>query len=371
MHVLQVIDSISMGGAERLLITFARQAGRHQIQTSIIGLQDDSDNPILDDLKKMHANIKQLPAKRLFSPKRLYKIIRFIRDAQVDVIQTHLTYANILGGLAGWLTKTPVAATLHSIHFQPTGIRGLRDKVECWVLRHLVQDVIAVGKSVEDSYRPVLGGKPIRIIRNAVCPAKNVPEKIKKKLRVELAISQDKPIILAVGRTVPAKGYLDLIKAVRMLHPQAPDAHLVIIGDGTLFQDLKNFVVSKKLSHFIHFLGERKDVAAWLAVSDIFVSSSHWEGLPLAVLEAMMAGLPIVATSVGELPEVISPEIGFLVPSKKPKELSKALISLLNDPLRRSKMGMAAQKKARLEFSADLWFNRMMDLFQQMVKENR
>jgi glycosyltransferase involved in cell wall biosynthesis len=368
MHILQVIDSLSMGGAERLLIMFAQQAKLHKVKLTILGLHDDIQTPILDELISTKVKIKKLPAGSLFSPRRFFLIYRFIQQERFDVIQTHLTYANTLGSLAGWLAGIPVVATLHSAHFRPAGMEGMRDQIECWILKHITREVIAVGRSVAESYQTVLGNTKIQIILNAVQPFRKTTKKEMVHARRKISIPDDSLIILAVGRTVFAKGYDDLIEAARRIHPYFPQVHVVVIGNGSLLSVLSRKVTNLKMDDYFHFLGERTDVPVWMAASDIFVSSSHWEGMPLSVLEAKMAGMPIVATQVGDLPDIIHPDFGVLVPPRNPNKLSEALLGLLTDPTKCKKMSLAARNQAKKDLSASAWFMQMMDLYRQLVK---
>jgi glycosyltransferase involved in cell wall biosynthesis len=371
LHVMQMIDALSMGGAERLLITFAQQARLHHVQVTIVGFQDDRDNPILVDLQKTGVNIQRYPARSLFSLRRFIEIVRLVRREKVDILQTHLTYANILGGLVGWLTGVPVVATLHSTYFRRQGRGGLKDGIECWILRNIAQDVVAVAQSVADSYHPYMGNKPIRVIRNAVAPAPVISLQQVHRTRSEFSIPAESLLILAVGRAEAAKGYADLVDAVALLRRSHPTVRLVVIGNGSRFDQLVRYVVAKKMKGIIQFIGERKDVPAWLAASDIFVSSSHWEGLPLAVLEAMMAGLPIVATRVGELPQVVNSELGILVPPRHPKMLSEALAVMLDDPDTRRRMGQAAREAALRDNTASSWFRNIMAMYSEILKKKR
>jgi glycosyltransferase involved in cell wall biosynthesis len=117
--------------------------------------------------------------------------------------------------------------------------------------------------------------------------------------------------------------------------------------------------------------GERNDVPQLLASSDVYASSSHREGLPLTVLEAMMAGLPVVATSVGDVPNVVTNETGVVVPPHHPEELAAALEELLKNPEKRQAMGKAAQQRALREYSVDAWMKKHVALYQDMLASSK
>ena len=122
-----------------------------------------------------------------------------------------------------------------------------------------------------------------------------------------------------------------------------------------------------QLDHSICCLGVRSDVPQLLAASDIFVSSSHWEGLPVAILEAMMAGLPIVATAVGDIPKVVTPEAGIIVPPQQPDCLAEALNDLISRPDKARAMGAAASTRATQEYSLDTWMKRHVAVYEEAL----
>ena len=142
---------------------------------------------------------------------------------------------------------------------------------------------------------------------------------------------------------------------------------LVIIGSGRLLNQIKKKISEMKLSESVNCLGERSDVSQLLAVGDIYVNSSHREGLPLTVLEAMMAGLPIVATAVGDIPRVVIKEAGLIVPPHEPNLLAQAIDHLLDAPARIRTMGKAARSIAIKEYSIDVWVKRLSSLYREVL----
>jgi glycosyltransferase involved in cell wall biosynthesis len=128
-----------------------------------------------------------------------------------------------------------------------------------------------------------------------------------------------------------------------------------MVGSGSLHESIRTQVEALDLGQSVILAGERHDIPQLLASSDIFASSSHREGLPLSLLEAMMAELPIVATSVGDIPNVVTDEMGIVVPPREPEKLAAALEQLMTSPRRRREMGKAARDRAMHEYSLDMW----------------
>jgi len=155
------------------------------------------------------------------------------------------------------------------------------------------------------------------------------------------------------------KGYKYLIKAIPQVIKEFPQMKLLIIGGGgvpseTTEEEIKRLVKILGLTNYVHFLGWRKDIGEILSICDLFVLPSLWEGFGLSNVEAMAAGIPVVATNVDAIPEVVSDgETGILVPPKNSGALANAILSLLKDPEKMRKMGQAGKKRAFTFFSAE------------------
>ncbi len=170
-------------------------------------------------------------------------------------------------------------------------------------------------------------------------------------LRRELGLSEDAVLAACVGRLDVQKGHEVLIEAWSRL-PRAPELHCVIIGDGPLRGKLEAEVRRRHLEDRVHILGERADARSWLRACDIFVLPSLWEGLPNALLEAMSLGLPVVASAVDGICEVVRQgQDGLLVPPRDPAALSRAIASLRADPQLRRNLGESARLRVTERFS--------------------
>jgi glycosyltransferase involved in cell wall biosynthesis len=206
----------------------------------------------------------------------------------------------------------------------------------------------------------------IEVIPNAVAAAPTISPTERAILRASIVGDQTRPVLISVGRLEQEKGYFDLLHAFATLHQTYPSAALVIVGNGRLHAELAAQLAALSLEGHAVLLGERHDVPRLLAASAIYVSSSHWEGLPVAVLEAMAAGLPIVATSVGDLPHVVVDSTGVLVPPREPRKLAMALQTLLDNPAQRQALGAAAQAYVARNYSPEVWFDRLMALYKEV-----
>ncbi len=367
LRIVQMIDSIKIGGAEKLLVNFAAEARARDLPLTVIGLKLIPDSPVEAELRSLQAQVVYFPAAGLLSPARILQIARFLRQGHFDILHTHLTYANIIGGLTGRLAGLPVIGTLHSVSQEARHYHAGRQRLEAWALRHGAKRVIAVGHSVAQAHQPRLAGKPITVIPNAVPASAALSAAERLALRQSLAGNAERPLLIAVGRLSIPKGYADLLQALAVVHSACPQAALVIAGDGPLHAALQAQAETLGLGSCVTLLGTRTDVPELLAASDLFVSASHWEGLPLALLEAMMAGLPSVVTNVGENSLVLAPSTGRLVAPQQPNQLAAAVIELLQQPDERARLGQAARQHAEAHYHTRPWFDRLLSLYQECL----
>jgi glycosyltransferase involved in cell wall biosynthesis len=235
-------------------------------------------------------------------------------------------------------------------------------------MRYLATRVMANGIVVAGFARKRLkDNRPVDVIPNAVDFIPALPAAEREQLRIEISGDAKRPIILSVGRLTIAKGFHDLIDAFALVHAQYTSAVLVIAGGGSLQEEFQAHIQRLGLKDHIFLLGRRNDVPRLLAAADVYVNSSHWEGTPVSVLEAMAAGLPVVATAVGESPHLIENGAGLLVPAHQPQELAAALNSLLASASERQKLGQAALERIQQRYSREIWRRSLLDLYAQIT----
>lgn len=367
-RIAQMIDSLIVGGAQTLQVRLAEAARARDVKLTVISLSHKSHAPLLDQLDTLGVCTITFHAGHWLDPRRIWRMTRFLRDGRFDVLQTHLAYSNVIGAMAGRLAGASVLATLHSTDSHPRPRHAVRRQLETWALRYGAQRVVAVGYSVAEAHRQRLRGKPIDVIFNAVPTMLGLSPAERAALRAELTGDPSRPLLIAVGRLTAAKGYGDLIEAFAMVHQVHPSAYLIIAGDGGLRAELAKQVAALRLTESVMLLGARDDVPRLLAASDLYVSASHWEGLPVSVLEAMAAGLPVVVTGVGDVPRVVVDGTGVVLLPRQPAALAAAMRSLLEDPIRRQALGAAAQAHVARHFGIDAWFDQILALYREVLE---
>ena len=367
MHILSVVSDMAIGGAQKLQVIFAKAACERGMQVTQVSFGPHNHQPVSKELLDLNIPVVYFPAGKLFDLKRLVCLVRFFQRAKPDLIHTHLQYPNIVASIAARLLNIPVVSTLHTSNIHNEYYHPVRFWAEKMCLRYLAGTVIAVGESVKTAYQPHLKGKQIILLPNPVSAPRSLPSKSK----IDLIGKDHARLVVAVGRLAAPKGYSDLIQAFALVVREIPDIHLLIVGDGELKGEISRQIEALGMQSSITLLGARGDVQDILSISDLFVSASHWEGLPLAVLEAMAAGLPVIATNVGDIPMVVKEDMGRLVPPKEPEKLAQAVLQLCKDPLRMREMGQAGQKHVLSNYNTRQWMDQLMHIYQYTIEENR
>ena len=365
LRVVQIVDSLKMGGAERMVTLLAREAAGREQNVSVLSLRDDLDPLLLADLEASGTPFFCMPTKRPFGPARVKKLGSFLREQKFDLVQTHLATANIVGVLAAFFAGAKVIGTLHSIDAGSRRNHPLKYKLETQTLRYAANRVIAVGTSVAESqYRRLQ--RPIDVVPNAVRPLPDISYTDRCAIRKRLTGDAENPLLISVGRLSAPKGYDVLIQAFTVVRNMYQNARLLIAGAGTLEDELEQLIIRLGLEGSVHLLGRREDVPELLAASDVYVNASLWEGLPVSILEAMSAGLPIVATSVGDIPHIVPPDAGIVVPPGDPAPLATAICKILQDPQAAMRMGKNAKQLAVTQYSPSAWIDRLLRIYDEV-----
>jgi len=369
LRIAQVIDSLKVGGAQKLMTVFAREMQRAGHSISVVSLTDlDNGSPVLNELLQLNVEVIHVPMNSLVDARAFNSLCRTIRSSGADITHTQLNYANILGTLASKKAGIPSVASLHNASVHLHGYKPYRTWLESAVLRMYARRIIACGYTVARVQQPRFGSKALQVIPNPVPEAAQVTRQEIQSLRKQFLPGGNGLLVISVGRLIPEKGYSDLLQAFQKARQkiEAP-VRLLIAGKGPLLQELRNETARLDLKEAVFFLGEREDVPALLAAGDIYAGASLFEGQSLAVLEAMQSGLAVVVTDVGDNRRAVAEGCGRVIPSGSSEALAEAMISLANDPDERKRLGAAAARHARANYSASVWAERWLDLYSEVL----
>lgn len=324
LRVCYVIWSLELGGAEQVLMRLASGMRRRGHAVSIVTL--NAAGVYAPHMTGQGVDVIPLHKRGTYDITVVWRMARVLKRLRPDVVHTHLWGASVWGRLAAWLAGVQIIIA-HEHGMQPW--RG-RFHFACdrWLAK-VTYRILFASEQVLRVYHERTG---IGLSRCAVIPnGVNIHPVTQDRTTFRRARgwSAEERVFISVGRLSPEKGYADLLEAFAGVVTQLPHARLVLVGDGeerAALQDLQGRI---GLNGQVTFAGRQDDVASWLAAGDVYVQPSRREGLPLAVLEAMVAGLPVVATAVGDVPRLITDgREGHLVAAGQPQALAAKLVAV-------------------------------------------
>lgn len=287
--------------------------------------------------------------------------VSLIRAEAIDVIHAHLPNAHSLAGILGKLTETPVLATLHSRYI------GIRD----FEVHKLTQTHINVISKTAYFHALGLGILPskLRFIPNGVDTEifRSAPKT--DYLHSIVNIVPGTHLVGFVGRLSPEKGPDIFIQVASNVHKKLPDCHFVLVGEGPMRGRLQNEINSLGLGNHIHLAGLQSDMPQVYASLDLVVSTSYSEGMPLAMMEAMASGLPIVATNVGGVIDIVEVGgTGLLHGIGESNRLAESVVTLMSDESTRIAMGKAARKRIEEKFELSESIGQVLELLRSLTQ---
>jgi glycosyltransferase involved in cell wall biosynthesis len=359
-NVFQLHSSSGLYGAESVIFNICKAIPSYGYNPIIGTIETDENN--LSEFAKVAAKkdleISIFTTKNKFSPGVILKLLRLVKEKQIKLIHTHYSKATIQGFFASKIARIPLIETNHLFPPMPLSDRKLQRhaKIGAFFLRY-ADKTIAVSHKIKQSLIDCkVPENKINVIENGIDIGACLAMKSNARLsaRKELGIRQDQFVIGGVGRLTEQKGFEYLIKAGVQVCSKHPNIRFIIAGDGPLKEQFNKSIGQLKLEDSFYLLGFRKDILRIISAMDIFVMPSIDEGLPMAMLEAMAIGVPVIVTAVGEIPRVIkSDENGILIKPKDSKELAEKIIFLIENETKREKMTDTALKTVRSKYSND------------------
>ena len=373
MKVLIFIQGLSFGGPEKLVYDMVKHIIKNQNNIKIIKLEiccydilGHFAEKLIGEKQKINLSLlKRKPGIDLFYP---FKLASLIKQKKIDVIHAHNATAWFYGTWASILTRVPIVYTEHDRSF-PT---PLRLKYFHYFFGKYATAVIAVSKTVKENLEKYEHIKNAKVIYNGIDPDLFKPASIEEKVlkKKQLGLNKNDFVLGNVGRMDYWKNQRILIEILPDLKKISPQIKLILVGGGEEEGNLKKSAIKKGVKNDVIFLGQRSDVNQILKAFDIFVFPSLTEGLPLVVIEAMATGLPIVASHVGGIPElVVNGETGFLVSPASKEEIKEAIIKLLNNPELRKEMGQIARKRFETHFSLPQMVQKYIEVYEEVVRK--
>jgi glycosyltransferase involved in cell wall biosynthesis len=363
---VHVIDGLGPGGAEHNLANLLVAGDRRAFDHHVVALYRD--DTLASRLREVGAAVSVLGGRGpRDAPRVLLRLRSVIRNADPDLVHTQLVMSDILGRAAVLLNaRRPVLSTLQNRPYDPVAVgteiptaflsAAIR-RADRWLGAWTKTRYVAVSESVRLSYIRELGIAPerIEVVYNSVDISqfrkKDASPAERKARRAALGLS-DAPLLLNVARHTRQKGLLDLVAAMDSVPVRTTGAHLLLVGTGPDTPRIRARIGALQLDSAISLLGRRFDVRELMELCDVFVLPSIYEGLPLALIEALASGLPVVASDLAEIREVTTGDGARLVPPGRPELLAQAIAGLIAAP--QTGQGLAREGRLQVERRFDL-----------------
>ncbi len=363
--VLHLIETSDPDGAERMIVHLATGLGPEYRSEAAL---------IRDGWLGAALRTRGVPVTMLqYRPKRFFPTLRdlvgLIREKQVALLHTHEFFMNTLGLMASRLTGVPLVATVHGKNYYTDRFRR---RVAYRLVGRCGQQVVTVSEDLKHFLAERVGipSDRIRLVPNGI-PVDEDPSKERVSLlRKSLSLDHHSKVVGSVGRLDPVKGHRYLIEGAVHVVRRCPRVVFLIVGGGTLLEELQAKARLLAVDSHIRFLGHREDVRDILAICDVFVLPSLSEGTPLALLEAMAAGVPPVATRVGGVSGVAEDgKTGLLVPPADSQTLAESIVRLLEDRTLAKRMGQSAQEVVAGRFSLTRMVHAYQEIYAGLIRK--
>jgi sugar transferase (PEP-CTERM/EpsH1 system associated) len=350
-NVFYVIWSLQTGGAERVVADLARGLDRERFRPVVCCL--NFKGRLAEEVERSGATVHALGKRPRLDLRTLVRLARLMRQERADVVHTHLWTSSLWGRLAALLARVPVrVVTEHDIDTWRRGWHFAADRFLAAITDHF----IFVSREVEAFYHERLGLDPARgqVVRNGVDLSPFDAAVDPGEVRERIGLPRDAVVAGVVGRLDERKGHRYFLEAFALLAGREPALRGLVVGEGREGAAIEARHAALGLGERVRLLGYWPSLAEALAATDVFVLPSLMEGHPLAVLEAMAAGKPVVATRVGGNPEAVEDGVtGLLVPPRDPEALANAIATLARDPERARLMGREGRRRVEQRFSLD------------------
>ncbi len=367
MRVLFLSTSMGMGGADKQLLSAALELVRRGHEVRIVSLT--SLGPMGVEAQSLGLPTESLEMRRgVPDPRGLWRLIRLVRTWRPDVLHSHMVHANLMARVVRLFARVPaLVGTIHNIYEGGSLLMaGYR------LTNGAVDQMTIVSQAAEDRFlaERIVPRRLLRFVPNGVDTEqfRSVSPATRQALRRSLGVENDF-VWLAVGRFETAKDYPNMVAGFAKVRDRHSAAVLLLVGRGTLKEETEALARSLGLGDRVRFLGVRQDVPEIMSAADGYVLSSAWEGMPMVLLEAAAAGLPIVSTAVGGNHEVVCDgESGFLVPPRNAEALGQAMLRLMDLPeTGRRSMGERGREHVEANYGLRPAVGRWEDLYREVL----
>jgi glycosyltransferase involved in cell wall biosynthesis len=373
-RVHAVITELGFGGAETLLVDFAAVAPSVDIELSVSFLHPSASQAAAERLRSIGTQPVLVPFRRLVSLSDHRAVRAHLAALRPDLVHTHLRTADLVGGVAARRAGLPQVSTLHGFDWDAgvTDLTGARARAGIALTRmarrRLARRLIAPSKAVERGYLADTGDSSEHVVTMYSGSARTARPEAGRAIRDELEIGADEFVVAMLSWLHPLKGHATAIEAAGRLADRLPGMRLLIVGEGPEEERLRGD--AERLAPPVLFAGYRDDVMEVLDAADLLLHPSRMEGFPITLLEAMAARVPILASRVGGIPEIVDDgDTGVLLdPPVAAEGVAAAITTLHDDAALRARLAENAHRRFEERFTIDRWARRLRTFYDQELE---
>ena len=368
MKVVQVIKSLGLGGAERLLVDGARVGPSIGLHHEVVSFLPHK-TALVDDLRAAGAPVTILEARSSLGVLAAAdRLARYLRISRPDVVHAHLPIAAVVARLACRTVGVPCVMTEHNVLERYHPVTRLLSLSTWNLLDHVVACSEEVAASIERHVTSA-SAPSVTVVRNGIEVARfNVDDRRRHEIRARVGLDESAPLVGTVAVLRTQKALDRWLRVAKAVLSRVPAAHFVIVGDGPLRGELEALATSLGISARVHFVGLQTDPASWLAAMDVWLSTSLFEGLPLALLEALAAERAVVATAVGGVPEVVVDKYnGRLLKADDEAGLVDAVCGFCTDRESARRAGVAGRAVVEKQFGILQMQERLLSVYRSVA----
>ena len=363
LRILFIIPTLDRSGTEKQLTLLATRLPRPEYSVEVCTLTRGG--PYAEELAAAGVPVTVLGKRLKLDPVAAWKLSRQLARGRFHIVHTWLFAANWHGRALALLHRVPIVIASERCADRWKGTAELA--LDRW-LAPRTDAIVCNSQAVARFYQSVgIDAGKLVVIPNGI-PAGPLPTVSRAAVLAEFDVPGDARVLGFAGRLWPQKRVRDLIWVTEILRNIKENVYTLIVGDGPQRDSLVDYAAKVRIDHRVRFLGIRDDVPRLMAAMDVFVLPSEFEGMPNAVLEAMQAGLPVVASNIGGTDElVVDGETGFLVPVGDAKQIASRINQLLDDDTLRSRLGTAGQRRVREQFAVEKMVQSHVRLYRELA----
>lgn len=364
------VGDLWAGAEVQLKVLLSKLAQKAEFNLSVILFNEGR---LGKEIEGLGIPVTAFPETEWGSAKIFIELVRKFKESNVQLVHTHKYKDTILAAPAAKLCGIRhVVRTVHGLREPFEGLQAFKmslyEAIERTVHRYCVDSIIAVSSQIESKFKAEGEVSRVTCVRNGIDLEGKSVQTDRWRTRKDLGVDAGTCLIGTVGRITPVKGIPYLLEAARILLRQGANVKVLVVGDGSIRQDLMTQTRDLGVSENVVFLGHREDTDELLQALDIFVLPSLSEGIPMALLEAMAASRAVVASRVGGIPEIVEDGFeGFLVEPMDVNSLAEKCRRLIESPDVARKMGEQARKRVERDFSATAMADRVALVYKELL----